>query len=1084
MTARGPALAAVLACALASFSMPALAADESSDVTIDVVDALSGAPLALARVLLQGERGTIGYTDAEGHARFESVATGTYRARVVKRGYDAASSPLFDVFARRTTSIRVQLNKSGALKKIGTVTVSSSPVRASREIGQDDALRHLDGSLRDALDDLPGLTSSGDGVAIDGNDPSQTGMSLDGVPIPGAGGSFGGHGLNGDLFAGASASSGSSNGGLGGNVGFRTLQPTRFAQQLGTAQYGSLNDSAALLVARGSIHNLGYVIEHAVRGTNDSLTGATFTDESGLTYRHDGNVTTSGNLAKLRWAPALSQTLTLTAASTDTQNALACHQFTARFPCGNGPREFSYQHGALATLSESASIGATTLFLAGVVNQSRFDTDQGLRFFAGFPAPQTDSAHSFARGVTFSLQLPAAEVHELSFAATAFGTTFNGSTSSALGTIPFAQSASYRSASVIDRIRPNRRFTLTARTGVNGGSGNSSLTTGLDLRWQPTKDLAYSLSGSAGDAGGSIVINGLALPDPRSLTFDCADGTASGTLPATNAPRQRSSSLRASIERSGKRGRIALTAWTQSLQAAPVLAAFDGATIGLPAGYVSSVAALAASPYVCGAAPPPSLAFTSFVPADQLARGATLAGTLTIGTGLLAAYATVQSRFVTNATSATAGLTPLGAQVPGAPLHRAGLVATVKLGRAVDALGNLSYTSANNPSRLPAYTLFNAGFATPLKYGSLAVVGTNLTNQLSDPFARALPLSFGGHAPLLLPATPLRARGVQATYTLRVGRLGATGSGAGAAEPTAGEEQDGVRIMIRATDFPTAPPSDALTIDPDNEQCTPVAARAAQSVFDAIGTIRNAAERAKRDGRYPETLPGIPTSVSKIPLRYVTYDDAARYAVVATGVIPAAAAMLNCARLHGGSPEEMTRRHLYQPSGERNAFLIIYAPSIGLYVMAPTQAPRGGVLMRAEIDPIPEAAPADPFARKAACPASSKPIVDALVAAVQAARATPSGSPPAESDVAVITPHDGTARWFEIAPRDQIAHAIVLNCLHVAGVPSERLKAAGIDDARRQGLGFTDRFGLYAAGGPPQPQGPPGSSPPAPRPSP
>jgi hypothetical protein len=1079
MNARLPALAAAIVFALAGFNLPALAADEASDITIDVVDAQSGAPIALARVLLQGETGTIGYTDAEGHARFESVATGTYRARVVKRGYDAANSPLFEVITHRTSGIRVQLNKTGSLKKIGSITVTSSPAHASREVGQNDSLRYLDGSLRAALGDLPGLTSSGDGISVDGNDPSQTGMSLDGVPIPGAGGSFGAHGLNGDLFAGASASSGASNGGLGGGVGFSTLQPTRFAQQLGTAQYGSLNDSSALLVARGSIHNLGYVVEHAVRGTTDPLTGATFTDESGLTYLHDGNLTTSGNLAKLRWAPALSQTLTLTAASTDTQSALACHQLTALFPCGNGPREFGYQHGALATLVESATIGATTLFVAGVLNQSRFDTDQGLRFFAGLPAPETDSARSFARGLTFSLQLPASEVHELSFAGTAYGTTFSGSTTNSLGTTPFVQSVSFRSANMIDRIHPSRRFTLTARAGVNGGSGNSSLTSGLDLRWQPTKDLAYSLSGASGDAGGNIVINGLALPDPRSLTYDCADGTANGTLPATNASRQRSSSLRASVERSGKRGRLALTTWTQWLQAAPVLAAFDSTAIGLPAGYTASVAALAASPFVCGASPPLALAFTSFVPADQLARGATLSGTLNIGTGLLAGYASVQSRFVTGATGATLGLTPGGMQVPGTPLHRAGLVATVKLGRVVDALANLSYTSANNPSRLPAYTLFNAGFATPLKYGSLALVGTNLTNALADPFARGLPLSFTGHAPLVLSATPLRGRAVQATYTLRVGRAGATGSGAASAEPTAGEQDGGLRIMIQATDFPAAPPADALTIDPDNEACTPVAARAAQSVLDAIGTIRTAAERAKRDGRYPETLSGIPSIVSKIPLRYVAYEDGARYAVVATGVIPAAAALLSCARLHGGGPEDLTQRHLYQPSGGRTAFLIIYAPSVGLYLMAPTQAPRGGVMLHAELEPVPDAAPVDPFARKASCPVSSKPIIDALVDAVRTAHAAPPGTPAATSDVAVITPHDGSARWFEIAPRDQTAFGIVLNCLHVAGVSAELLKTAGIDDTRRQGFGFSDRFGFYTIGGA---QGP--SRPPAPASSP
>src|ERR1700680_2480619 len=80
------AVCAMLAVVMALLSAgPALAAGEASDVVVEVVDAASGVPVSLARVLLQGEVGIIGYTDAEGRARFESVATGAYRAMVGKR---------------------------------------------------------------------------------------------------------------------------------------------------------------------------------------------------------------------------------------------------------------------------------------------------------------------------------------------------------------------------------------------------------------------------------------------------------------------------------------------------------------------------------------------------------------------------------------------------------------------------------------------------------------------------------------------------------------------------------------------------------------------------------------------------------------------------------------------------------------------------------------------------------------------------------------------------------------------------------------------------------------------------------------
>jgi hypothetical protein len=112
-------LAAVLAFGTAG--LPVRAAGESSDVVVDVIDAVSGAPLSLARVLLQGEVGLIAYTDPDGHARFESIATGAYRAMVVKRGFVVARSSLFDVRANQTSNVRVQMQKTGALKQIGSV---------------------------------------------------------------------------------------------------------------------------------------------------------------------------------------------------------------------------------------------------------------------------------------------------------------------------------------------------------------------------------------------------------------------------------------------------------------------------------------------------------------------------------------------------------------------------------------------------------------------------------------------------------------------------------------------------------------------------------------------------------------------------------------------------------------------------------------------------------------------------------------------------------------------------------------------------------------------------------------------------
>ena len=709
--------------------------------------------------------------------------------------------------------------------------------------------------------------------------------------------------------------------------------------------------------------------------------------------------------------------------------------------------------------------------IGAFANGSRDATDEPQRMLAGVAAPQSTELRANARGFNLGVQLPAGDRHDLSLNAQSYGLAFDGSTTTSLGTFSLAQRTAYHGASVVDRYHPSQRVTLTARAGVNGGNGSNAFATGLDARWQPNRGTAYAVSGSFGDAGAGVAITGTAFPDPRSLTFDCADGLAYGSLPSTNAPRQRSSALRASVERSGRRGRLALTAWSARLAGAPVLTAQDASAVGLPPGYLGAVGAFASSPYVCGSPAVGSLAFTSFQPADQLSRGATLAGTLEIGKALIAGFASVQSRFVTGATPATAALTPAGTQVPGTPLHRAGLVATAKLGKSVDALANVSYTAANNPNRLPAYTVLNAGFAAPLREGSIAIVGTNLGNVHAGPFASradivALPRA--GAAPLALAATPLAQRAVALTYTVRAGRLGATGSGAATADASAPDDEDGhggVEIRIRATPLREGAHPDALKIDPDNDACTPAAAHVAQPVMDAMGRIAAAAERAKSGGRYPAALRDGTALVSGVTLTYTPYDDGARFVVAATSNMQAGAALINCARLSVAQPDDREKFHVYLPATQ-TGFFIAYAPALGIYFAPPAQAGHGVTLVRASVEPEPATPPADPFALRAApaCPAGSKPVADAVVAAVRAARAAQrAGAPlPAAEIAEIVARGTGAASWLEIKPADPLAQGAMTQCLHVAGVPSAHLQAAGIADARRPGaIGFSDRFGFY-----------------------
>ncbi|MDB5094804.1 MAG: hypothetical protein JWO85_2905, partial [Candidatus Eremiobacteraeota bacterium] len=205
-----------------SYVVPATAAGEASDVVVEVTDAASGAPVSLARVILVGETGAIGYTDTQGRARFESVPTGAYRAEVLRRDY-AGARPR--ALRRRREPI-------------------DDPERAAR-------------SRRNVEEDLRG----------DGDDFARARVAR---------GRWGRRAPLSRRFA--SASSGAAHGSLGGNVAFRTVQPTRFPQERATLQYGSGNFSSAQFAACGSLGNLGYFVQHVSRGVVSPLTGLTFTD--------------------------------------------------------------------------------------------------------------------------------------------------------------------------------------------------------------------------------------------------------------------------------------------------------------------------------------------------------------------------------------------------------------------------------------------------------------------------------------------------------------------------------------------------------------------------------------------------------------------------------------------------------------------------------------------------------------------------------------------------------------------------------------------------------------------------------------
>ncbi len=248
----------------------ARAQSESGEIDIIVTDTTTKQPLELARVLLQGPVMASELTGKNGKVTFTDVPDGIYRARIVKRGYDALTSSSFEVLGGRVVTVTFALAmENNGLKVIGHVTAKSSATISSSSIDANSPQRRLSDDLAGALNKLSGVsvsTSSDDSdatqtISLEGHDASQTQLTLDGIPLnaPGSAGNLGNFAT--DLFGGASVHMGASLGGMGGSVNFSTLQPTLSWQsqlQLSVGSYGRYNYSVA---ETGSDGKLGVAVQ-------------------------------------------------------------------------------------------------------------------------------------------------------------------------------------------------------------------------------------------------------------------------------------------------------------------------------------------------------------------------------------------------------------------------------------------------------------------------------------------------------------------------------------------------------------------------------------------------------------------------------------------------------------------------------------------------------------------------------------------------------------------------------------------------------------------------------------------------------
>jgi hypothetical protein len=1080
------AFSLILTLLLLAGAVPALAQSDTGEIDIVVQDAASKAPVVLARVMLDGPVIASEFSGDNGKVRFTDVPSGIYRARVFARGFQAVTSATFEVVDGRVVTVNVALaqTQSGNLKTIASVVAKSTATISTSSITGESAQRKLSDSLADALGKLSGVsvnTSSDDSdatqtVSLEGQDPSQTAMTVDGIPLnaPGMAGDL--RMMNSDLFSGANVSFGPQIGGLAGGVNFRTLDPTlswQSALSLSVGSNGKNNYSAS---ESGSIGKLGIAAMHTYRDSPSLLDGMRFLDTSGLDYTHEGDRQQIGSMLKLRYQVSDSQTLTGMYMHSANGADLVCTQWTGPLPCGYGPGNSFDSTFNLYSLTDNALIGDTTVQASLFGSRSNSTHDLLDRYIDGVAAPTGTQQRMSSNGFSISANLPAKERHTISV--NAYGTNsssrFTPLVASAQPYTFPGQTAGYAAITVNDSIRSNTKLRLNDSIGVSHASNSGgSLLLGVGANWQPTISDSYALSYNVGGVAPHAGRSGI-LTEPGQLRIDCNGNIAFGSAPGDEPGASSSTSARFSYTHRMNAGLISASIYRQTQRGIVLPVDVNGTALAssgiFPPDYWNNVQSIYDT--TCGAPAgsvfgPQNVYYSTPIGGVQrVYEGARLSGYFTLGNLVVQPYYNLQVAKALGNDPRFANpyaVTIPGNQLPNVPLHRAGITLDYKAPHsAVEWLADANYTGSNNSQNLPAYTTVDAGVSTQLQRGTLTLAMSNIFNTYAGTFAssqNAVPYTTASGLQIPTIARPNTPRQVALTYTVRFGQnvQPSNQRAVGAEEGPGGRGGPSGRGGFRrfGSPLPESAPADPFALNP-SPMCTGDAQKNAQAVLGGLKAYAAQVEAAKTAAGYPDTMP--PANIPGIAVTY--HGMKSTYALsITVKQAQEMRSLFGCTEFHVTDETTAQQRNLYvQPSSGGMFFrpAVTFMPAVGLYfVRRPPQA--GAESFR--VYKLPTTPPKTPFALRTAetCTGDMQNLAQQTLAELQAhfksGAATPDWT---------ITPHAATAgTWYSLEPADISAVPAIINCGRVASASKDDLTKLGWDGAAPPTLSYTPKLGLY-----------------------
>jgi hypothetical protein len=800
MARRAASLALTLALVLAPVS--AFGQTGTGAITINIVDTSTGKPLDDARVFLTGTMIVSALTQKSGTVKYTDVPTGIYRVHVMRRGYDGAHSNEFEVLDGKDVTVKFALSPSQQivigpngerLRVIGTVTVKSNVQINTNDISDESPIRRISDSMLDALDKLAGVSVNQDTndpdsavtISLNGHDESQTSMTLDGIPLSVPGSAMNLRGVNSDLFSGASVSFAPTAAGLGGGVNFRTLEPTQSWNEHLSSTYGTYDRWNYQVSATGSIGPLGIAVMHTARGGNNPLTFRDYEDASGLTYPHAGFSDNLGDFVKLRYRIADAATLTGTFMSSNGSIAQICTQWVTTLPCGIGPGNDTYNKFQFGYLTASSLVGNVAFTATAFGMASRNLVDDLNEVIAGTPNPFETENQGHTNGYAFTASV-GHNKHTFSLSGNIFSSThdFTPLTPSPY-VVQSAIGINAHQLNLADTIKSTDKLNLNFNGSLADTTGiGYSVLGGGGATWRPTGNDTYQIALALGSAQPPPTIP-RTFSNPVNARFNCDAGTAIVSGPGDSGTQQQSSvSYNFDWTHLWRTGQITVNAFRQTQIGQTINALINSAgepADYFPPGYVSAIDATWSQPTICGAMPfnPSGVYVTEPIAGTaRVYQGFDVSGRIALGPNvvMLPTYALNSAVLVAADSRLTAAdsTTIIGAQLPGRPIHRAGITFDGQLPRSgIELLANAQYTGANNNRHLTPYTTVNWGVSHALGQGRLTLFETNAFSAVSGEFSTleyAEPVPVSGGGVVFFAANPLLPRTISLNYTVNVGK--------------------------------------------------------------------------------------------------------------------------------------------------------------------------------------------------------------------------------------------------------------------------------------------------------------------------